>query len=78
MNHEVFLVPTDFTSIGDAALAHALKSAEKMNAHVCLFHVVEEKSEIQGAEDRLEKMAEEAMTSSDLTVNYVVGIGNIF
>jgi nucleotide-binding universal stress UspA family protein len=78
MNHEVFLVPTDFTSIGDAALAHALVSAEKINAHVCLLHVVEEKAKIEGAEDKLEKMAEEAMNDSSISVNYVVSVGNIF
>jgi len=78
MSPEVYLVPTDFTIIGDSAIAHAVKSGQKAGAHICLLHVVEDKKDIQKAEDTLEKMAEKAMNESSLTINYVVSVGNIF
>ena len=39
MNKKSFIVPHDFTSVGDIALEHAIAVAEPLDAQIFLLHV---------------------------------------
>lgn len=75
-NH--FLVPTDFTSVADCALEHALSVAKTVNGHVTLLHVIGKANERQNAQTKLAEAAQKASQLSGITVDTVVKEGNIF
>lgn len=75
-NH--FLVPTDFTTVADCALDHALSVAKTVGGHISLLHVVEKASERKAAEAKVTEIAKRATAKSGVAVEPVVKEGNIF
>tara|TARA_B100000401_G_C52800428_1_gene718256 strand:+ start:1412 stop:2239 length:828 start_codon:yes stop_codon:yes gene_type:complete len=58
MNKKSFIVPHDFTSVGDIALEHAIAVAEPLDAQIFLLHVVAREKDINDAEKNLEKVCD--------------------
>jgi nucleotide-binding universal stress UspA family protein len=76
MNHKVFIVPHDFTTVADVALNHALATAKIVNARIYLLHVVGKAKEIDDAEAKLKKIIDKLDTTIDIYPT--ARVGNIF
>ena len=79
MGSKKFLVPTDFTPVGDCAVNHAVRTAEIIGGKVYLLHVVSKSSELEGAKVKLAKEIERQKSlSHNIPFEPVARIGNIF
>lgn len=74
----LFLVPTDFTSVAACALEHALSVAKTVNGEVALLHVIAKDKEREQAQAKLDELVREASAKSGIKVTSVVKEGNIF
>lgn len=73
------LVPTDFTSVADCAIDHAVKLAEHAAAEVYLLHVVPKASEAEEARRKLDMSLERVSKSgSPVQVHKLVRVGSIY
>ena len=77
MSKKVFIVPHDFTSVGDIALEHAIATARPLGASVHLLHVVSKDSQIKESSETLEAVIGR-YTSEGVEIVPVVRIGSIF
>jgi nucleotide-binding universal stress UspA family protein len=77
MSKKVFIVPHDFTSVGDIALEHAIATARPLGASVHLLHVVSKDSQIKESSEKLEAVIGR-YTSDGVEIVPVVRIGSIF
>jgi nucleotide-binding universal stress UspA family protein len=77
MSKKVFIVPHDFTSVGNIALEHAIASARPLNAVVHLLHVVSKDSQIKEATEKLEAVINQ-YASEGVEIVPTVRIGSIF
>lgn len=77
MSTTKFLVPTDFTSVSECAVNHAVLAAKRVNAEVNLLHVVADKDDIPAAKERLNQTVE-THTQSGVVLTSIVRVGNIF
>lgn len=77
-NHPTYLVPFDFSPIGDNAIAHALHMAKITNGAVTLLHVVKHDRDVFGAQERLQRVAAEVGEGNDIKVSPRIVVGSIF
>ncbi|MBM3184749.1 MAG: universal stress protein [Bacteroidota bacterium] len=77
MSKKVFIVPHDFTSVGDIALEHAIASARPLSAAVHLLHVVSKDVQIKEAAEKLESVIAR-YAAEGVEIIPVVRIGSIF
>ena len=77
MSKKVFIVPHDFTSVGDIALEHAIATARPLGASVHLLHVVSKDGQIKESSEKLEAVIGR-YTSEGVEIVPVVRIGSIF
>jgi nucleotide-binding universal stress UspA family protein len=77
MSKKVFIVPHDFTSVGDIALEHAIATARPLNAAVHLLHVVSKDVQIKEATEKLESVIDR-YASEGVEIIPVVRMGSIF
>lgn len=73
-----YLVPHDFSHVGDTALNHALNVAKTTNGSVLLLHVVPRPADVDDAKERLEALATKSKNNEGVPVEAIVRIGNIF
>ncbi len=78
MSKQTLIVPHDFTEVADAALKHAIVTANIVDAEVHLLHVVDKKNEISKAKAKLEKLIENFNNPNKIKLVPHVRIGNIF
>ena len=79
MNSNLFIVPHDFTSVGDAALKYALYLAKPRKTAIDLLHIVSSKENKRAALKKLTSIIENLdLGVGDVEVNAVVKVGNIF
>ncbi|MFI5203939.1 MAG: universal stress protein [Flavobacteriales bacterium] len=78
MGSKKYLVPHDFSHVGDTALNHALNAAKTTGGSVLLLHVVPKPAEVDDAKERLEAMAAKCRKAENVPVEAIVRIGNIF
>jgi nucleotide-binding universal stress UspA family protein len=76
METKTFIVPHDFTSIGENALNHAIASASHLDAHIYVVHVVQKEKEIKDAAAKLEEILKGITSKAKLIPS--VRVGNIF
>jgi len=74
----LFLIPTDFTSVAECALHHAICVAKTVGGEIALLHVIGKEKERAGAQAKLEKIAAEVVTPQGIPVQCIVKEGNIF
>jgi nucleotide-binding universal stress UspA family protein len=74
----IFLVPTDFTSVADCALEHALSVAKTVNGSVVLLHVILKEKDRAKAQEKLDILAKNATERTGIAVTTVTREGNIF
>lgn len=72
------LVPTDFTSVAQTALNHAIKIAGIMNGEIVLLHVVDRDTKSEEARVKLDPIAESVSKEYNIPTVGKVVTGNIF
>lgn len=77
MSKKTFIVPHDFTKVGDIALEHAIATAKPLDAEVQLLHVVAKQNQIHEANIKLEEIVEK-FKSHEVQLIPNVRIGSIF
>ncbi len=79
MNSNLFIVPHDFTSVGDAALKYALYLAKPKKTSIDLLHIVSSKENKPAALKKLNSIIGNLdLGVGDVEVKAVVKVGNIF
>ncbi len=74
-----YLVPHDFTEVGDAAFDYAINLAKKSQAEIYLVHIVKRESEKDDAKKKLvEIIKSRSETAGNIKVGGSVKTGNIF
>lgn len=73
----LFIVPHDFSQVGDAALKHAIFLAKPRDTEIEVLHIVSEKSKAQAAYNKLQEILS-AIDCQGLSVKSLIKIGNIF
>lgn len=72
------LVPTDFTSVAETALEHAIKIAGIMEGEIVLLHVVDRDSKTEEARQKLDPIAENVSKDHNIPTVGKVVTGSIF
>lgn len=78
MNTNIFLVPTDYSKVADCAINHAVKLAQTLKGEIQLLHVVAKDKDVEENRTKLQKIASEINKASNVKVDYIVRVGNIF
>jgi nucleotide-binding universal stress UspA family protein len=78
MENKLFLVPTDFSKVGDCALNHAVKVAKKTNATITLVHVVGKQEMLEDARMKLKLAKERTIKEYNFEVNTIARVGSIY
>jgi len=73
----MILVPTDFTSVAECALNHALKLASILKVSIGLLHIIENDKSKDEAIEKL-KLIIEANSKNGIVIDSMVEKGNIF
>lgn len=74
----MILVPTDFTSVGDCALNHALLLAGTTKTSIGLLHIVEKEKDEPEALKKLNAIISSLPAGSGVAVEPITRVGNIF
>ncbi|MDZ4667444.1 MAG: universal stress protein [bacterium] len=77
MKKPVILVPTDFTEIGDSAIAYASQLSRILSSKVELLHVISKEKDIAAAKSALEIQVNR-LEKENIEASAHVEIGNIF
>jgi len=77
MEKKVIIVPHDFSSVADNALAHAVTVAETTGLQIHLLHVVAKEKAIQETESKLAAITSK-YASKNVVIVPTVRVGNIF
>src|SRR5690554_7650207 len=79
MSANLFIVPHDFTSVGDAALKYAMFLAKPRKTAIMLLHIVSNKTKAKPALEKLEQIISNLdLNVGDGAVEAKVVEGNIF
>ena len=78
MSHNLYIVPHDFTAVGDSALTYAVNLGKKVKTEIQLIHVVADKTKLVGAKQKLEKIATSCEKTENVVITTKVVLGNIF
>ncbi|MCE2712639.1 MAG: universal stress protein [Cryomorphaceae bacterium] len=78
MSSNLYLVPHDFTPVGDVALKYAIHLSKHVNVEIRLLHVVASKSDAPKAIAKLDEIISKAEVHSGVTFSKSVREGSIF
>lgn len=78
MSRNLYLVPHDFTPVGDAALNYAIFLGQRVKTEIQLIHIVADKAKIALARQKMEKVIENAVTNENVELTYLIKEGSIF
>lgn len=78
MSRNLYLVPHDFTAVGDAALNYAIFLGQRVKTEIQLIHIVADKAKITLARQKMEKVIENAVTNENVELTYLIKEGSIF
>jgi len=78
MSKKLFLVPTDFSKVGECALNHAIAIAKLTDASINLLHVVGKKEMLDDARVKLNLAKERALKEYDFQIDPVARVGSIY
>ncbi len=77
MSKNLYIVPHDFTNVGDTALNYALYIGKHVTVDIQLLHIVSKESEIRAAQSKLEAIIEKT-EAGNCTISSLVKVGSIF
>ncbi|MBI2258355.1 MAG: universal stress protein [Flavobacteriia bacterium] len=78
MNHNLYIVPHDFTPIGDAALKYAIHLGKKIRVDIQIVHLISDKSKTMATKQKLEKIVQSIDKPSYIKCESKIIIGSIF
>jgi nucleotide-binding universal stress UspA family protein len=78
MSKNVYLVPHDFTAVGDAALRYALFLGKRVNTEIILLNLTTSKGESIKASMKFDDLIEKTDAPPSVSFRKVVREGNIF
>lgn len=79
MSANLYIVPHDFTSVGDAALEYAIFLAKPRNTAITLIHIINNQSEEQSAYEKLNDIITKLQLGpDDISIEAMVVEGSIF
>ncbi len=78
MSHNLYIVPHDFTVVGDSALNYAINLGKKVKTEIQLVHIVSDKAKLVAAKQKLEKIVLSLEKSATIEFTTKVVLGNIF
>ena len=67
MEKKTIIVPHDFTSVADNALAHAINTAKATGAEIYLLHVVAKEKSSSEAQEKLQAVIDALKTDIAIT-----------
>ena len=76
METKTFIVPHDFSHVGENALNHAIATANNLEAQIYVVHVVKHEKDIADAEMKLKEILSSVNSNSPLIPS--IRVGNIF
>ncbi|MDD2983787.1 MAG: universal stress protein [Crocinitomicaceae bacterium] len=78
MNFNLYLVPHDFTAVGDAALKYAMHIGKRVDTEIQVIHIVDDASKVNAAKQKLEVIISGVTPIENVSLKAVVHIGSIF
>jgi hypothetical protein len=78
MSRNLYLVPHDFTPVGDAALQYAIHLGKRVNTEIQLIHIVTEQAKIAIAKQKLQKIIDSIPETNTIKISFLVQVGSIF
>jgi nucleotide-binding universal stress UspA family protein len=78
MTKNLYIVPYDFTSVGDAALNYAMHLGKHIEVEIELLHVVKSNGEIISAQTKLNQVIEKVDAPRGVSFSINVSVGSIF
>lgn len=78
MSKNLYIVPHDFTAVGDAALKFALHLGKHVHTEIQLLHVVTSKAEYQKASLKLDEVISRVTAPAGVEITKLVKEGTIF
>jgi len=78
MNRNLYLVPHDFTAVGDIALKYAIYLGKRVRTEIQVVHIVPEAAKIALAKQKLQAIIANIPVSENVELTPVVLVGNIF
>ena len=76
METKTFIVPHDFSHVGENALNHAIATANHLDAQIYVVHVVQKEKDIKAADAKLKGILENITSKAPLIPS--IRVGNIF
>jgi nucleotide-binding universal stress UspA family protein len=78
MSTNLYIVPHDFTSVGDAALNYAINLSKHINVEIRLLHVVSSKSDAVKASLKLDEIISKINAPNGISFSKSIREGSIF
>ena len=78
MSKNLYIVPHDFTPVGDSALKYALHLGKNVHTEIMLLHVVESASELAKTNAKLEAIIAQHQLPEGVTLTKKIIEGSIF
>lgn len=78
MSKNLYLVPHDFTSVGDAALLYALHLGKNVHTEIMLLHVVHSASELAKTSAKMDSIIANQNLPEGVTITKKIVEGSIF
>lgn len=78
MSKNLYIVPHDFTHVGDMALKYAIHLGKHVQTEIQLLHVVKDKSEVPPARQKLQAIIDRTETTNGTQLSLITRIGSIF
>jgi len=84
--NNIILVPTDFTPVGENAIAHAVKAGEVLNFKVVILHVINRETKSSfgkektglAVENKLKEIVKGIKSKSKIDIDFIYREGSIF
>jgi nucleotide-binding universal stress UspA family protein len=78
MSKNVYIVPHDFTEVGNSALNYAIFLGKKVRTEIQLVHIVSDKAKAVIAKQKLEKIIEKQEKNYNIELTSKIVLGSIF
>lgn len=78
MSRNLYLVPHDFTPVGDAALQYAIHLGKRVKTEIQLIHIVAEQSKVASAKQKLQQIIDSIPETNNIEISSLVQVGSIF
>lgn len=78
MSHNLYLVPHDFTSVGDVALKYAMHIGKHVKTEIQVVHIVSDKSKVAAAKQKLDAILNDFPKETNVELTSLIEVGSIF